>query len=671
MKIILSNSFHFFIVLLVIAACVPAKKEDLTDIELNLTDTTFQKIVSLQDAQKADSLIKWFEHPDATYRFLAVRAFGSIKAHSHHSYLVRLLKDPVVEVRSAAAYALGQSGEINMTDSLITAFDSADSLRQNETYNAQVLEAIGKLGDRTTLTNIATVSTYLPSDTTLLEGQAWSIYRFALRGIISPEGTDRMIELIKGNLYPHSVRKIAANYLMRAGNIDLKAHSAVLISSFKSEPDANIKMCLAIALGKCNTDTARRTLVGELADEKDYRVRCNILRGLRSYNLSSHLEAVQSALSDRSVAVAQIAANVFYENGDTEDANDYKKWARDTSYHWSVRIKLYQAAQRHFPFYYSISKGAINWDITKWLNKEKDPYIIGALVQAVAEDPKNYVKVLGFLDHEHPFVATSAASSLKHILDHSEFDVVHAIGKNLLQRRVNDKVKEKMKAGDPGLIAELTNVLNHKNLRTTNGNPDYQYLDTVLLKLNLPEHIETYNMLNKAIATIKDTKTPEDQNPLPNHPIDWKLLSKVSDSSSATIETAKGDIVFQFKPLTSPGTVANFIDLAERKFFDGKNFHRVVPNFVVQGGCTRGDGYGSLNYTIRSELPIGIRYDQEGLVGMASAGNHTECSQWFITHCPTPHLDGNYTIFAEVKKGMDVMHSLEQGDVIQSVAINY
>jgi cyclophilin family peptidyl-prolyl cis-trans isomerase len=91
----------------------------------------------------------------------------------------------------------------------------------------------------------------------------------------------------------------------------------------------------------------------------------------------------------------------------------------------------------------------------------------------------------------------------------------------------------------------------------------------------------------------------------------------------------------------------------------------------VQGGCTRGDGYGSLNYTIRSELPMGMRYDHEGLVGMASAGNHTECSQWFITHCPTPHLDGNYTIFAKVTAGMDVMHTLEQGDVIQSVTINY
>ena len=671
MKSIRSKSFYFFIAVLLIAACVPAEKEDLTDINLDLHDTTFQKIVTLQDAQKADSIVKWFEHPDATYRFLAVRAFGSIKDHSHHSNLSKMLKDPVVEVRTAAAYALGQSGQSIMADSLITAFDSNDSLRRNETYNAQVLEAIGRLGNKNTLTNIATVSTYLPSDTTLLEGQAWSIYRFALRGILSSEGTERMVELIKGNLYPNTVRKIAANYLMRAGNINLKPHSAVLISTFKSESNADIKMCLAIALGKCNTDTARRTLAGELANEKDYRVRCNILRGLRSYNLSAHVVEVQSALSDRSVAVAQTAAEVFYENGDTEDANDYKKLARDTSYHWSVRIKLYQAAQRHFPFYYSISKGAINWDITKWLNEEKDPYIIGALVKAVAEDPKNYVKVLGFLDHEHPFVATSAATSLKYILDHPEFDIVHAVGKNSLQRRINNKVREKMRAGDPGLIAELTNVVDHKNLKPSNGGPDYKYLDTVLLKLNLPEQIETYNMLNKAIAGIKGSKTPEDQKPLPNHPINWKLLSKVSDSSTAVIATEKGDIVIQFKPIASPGTVANFIDLAQRNYFDGKNFHRVVPNFVAQGGCTRGDGYGSLNYTIRSELPIGMRYDSEGLVGMASAGNHTECTQWFITHCPTPHLDGNYTIFAKVKEGMDVMHSLEQGDVIKSVAINY
>jgi cyclophilin family peptidyl-prolyl cis-trans isomerase len=116
----------------------------------------------------------------------------------------------------------------------------------------------------------------------------------------------------------------------------------------------------------------------------------------------------------------------------------------------------------------------------------------------------------------------------------------------------------------------------------------------------------------------------------------------------------------------APGTVINFVDLVNKKFYNGKVFHRVVPNFVIQTGCPRGDGYGSLDYSIRSELPQ-IYYDGEGYIGMASAGNHTESTQWFITHSATPHLDGNYTIFGKVVEGMDVVHKIQQGDKINDI----
>ena len=118
----------------------------------------------------------------------------------------------------------------------------------------------------------------------------------------------------------------------------------------------------------------------------------------------------------------------------------------------------------------------------------------------------------------------------------------------------------------------------------------------------------------------------------------------------------------------APASVGNFIQLAKSGFYDGKIFHRVVPNFVVQTGCPRGDGYGGLDYSLRSELPM-VYYDRAGYVGMASAGPDTECTQWFITHSPTPHLDGRYTIFGEVMEGMEVLHSLNIGDTIEKIII--
>ena len=117
----------------------------------------------------------------------------------------------------------------------------------------------------------------------------------------------------------------------------------------------------------------------------------------------------------------------------------------------------------------------------------------------------------------------------------------------------------------------------------------------------------------------------------------------------------------------APGSVVNFVKMVEDKYFDGKAFHRVVPNFVIQTGCNRGDGFGSEDYSIRSEFSR--RKYKTGSVGMASAGKDTEGTQWFITHSPTPHLDGKYTIFAEVVSGMEVVHRIQVGDQIISATL--
>ncbi len=193
-------------------------------------------------------------------------------------------------------------------------------------------------------------------------------------------------------------------------------------------------------------------------------------------------------------------------------------------------------------------------------------------------------------------------------------------------------------------------------------------MENALKKLRIPQEIETYNEVKKTLDYFKGVENGELAKPKYNHKIDWKLITDFKPDSKIILKTSKGDITLRLMPDYAPGTVANFLELIRDKFYEGKNFHRVVPNFVIQGGCPRGDGYGSLAYTIRSELPY-LHYDREGYVGMASAGNHTEGTQFFITHSPTPHLDGNYTIFARVTDGMDVVHQIEIGDVIKEVVI--
>jgi len=190
-------------------------------------------------------------------------------------------------------------------------------------------------------------------------------------------------------------------------------------------------------------------------------------------------------------------------------------------------------------------------------------------------------------------------------------------------------------------------------------------MNTALTKLQLPQDIEIYNALNACIAYFEGKKyTPKI--PDYNTPIDWSLLSTMTDSSSVAVKTTQGIIRIQLLRKIAPGTVANFLNLVNKKYYTGKVFHRIVPNFVVQTGCSRGDGYGSEPFSIRSELPQ-IYYDKGGYVGMASAGNHTESTQWFITETATPHLDGNYTIFGKLTEGMDVVEKLTQEDKINDI----
>jgi cyclophilin family peptidyl-prolyl cis-trans isomerase len=187
-----------------------------------------------------------------------------------------------------------------------------------------------------------------------------------------------------------------------------------------------------------------------------------------------------------------------------------------------------------------------------------------------------------------------------------------------------------------------------------------------LQNLNLPREVETYNEIVKTINVLGNEQLPESK-PVYNHPIDWTLVKTIPQNHRATIHTTKGDIVIELKVNESPGSVASFVKLAKDGFYNGKFFHRVIPNFVIQGGCPRGDGMGGTDYTLRTELSL--RDFSPGAVGLASSGNDTESCQWFITHMATPHLEGRYAIFAYVTEGMEIVRRITVGDQILGIEV--
>jgi cyclophilin family peptidyl-prolyl cis-trans isomerase len=187
-------------------------------------------------------------------------------------------------------------------------------------------------------------------------------------------------------------------------------------------------------------------------------------------------------------------------------------------------------------------------------------------------------------------------------------------------------------------------------------------------QLFLPRDFETWIDLEKAILSFEG-KTYQYKSCFETgykNPIDWNYVIKINATQKVKITTNKGSMQLSLYVNESPASVANFLKLVDNGYYEGKYFHRLVSNFVIQGGCPRGDGWGALDWNQRSELSGKLRY-RKGSVGLASVGKDSEGVQFFISYNYAPHLDGKYTIFAEVSKGFDVLNNLVLGDQIISI----
>jgi cyclophilin family peptidyl-prolyl cis-trans isomerase/HEAT repeat protein len=194
--------------------------------------------------------------------------------------------------------------------------------------------------------------------------------------------------------------------------------------------------------------------------------------------------------------------------------------------------------------------------------------------------------------------------------------------------------------------------------------------DAIKSALNSDDHL----VRRKAVALLKANGVGDFSDRIGlvktrNTDLDYRrAMGRIGKKPTATIVTNKGLFVIEFLPTEAPLTVDNFIQLAKRGYFNGQTIPRVVPNFVVQAGDPRGDQNGGPGYQIRCEINE-VPYER-GAVGMALSGKDTGGSQWFVTHSPQPHLDGGYTVFGRVIRGMDVVDNIARGDMIRRVVVN-
>lgn len=649
----------------IMSSCVPDTGNQITDIVISMSDPEIQKITDMKDRQDIKGLYGYFRHENPSYRYQAVIAFASIKNTEANDSLMVMLQDPVTQVRSAAAFALGQTGDSKITIRLIAAFRGKDTLDINNIFNANILEAVGKTGNISDLKSMATVRTYRSTDTLLLLGQARAIFRMALRNITCEEGTSRMVDLLYTESVPKEVKVLAAQYFGRAKGINLSLSKVRLTDIFTRERNPDIRMALATAFGKSKDVDFLPSLKTAMIAETDYRVKCNVMRALGNFPYFEIRDIALKNLKNENIHIASTAAGVLVSNGFIEDVPEYMKYDTITI-PWQVRAKMNGAVLAHTALYFTKSKTAFSERIKKNLKETESPYAKAAYVDALSKDPYNYMLLMQlYTEEKDQIVKIASLEGIGNILKNPLFFKAFGNGFGRIKAEMLNTLASAITSGDVGQIATSSLILKEPSLQWKEWLKDLTFMKDASAKLKLPKEVEAYNELMACIAFLEGKEFKVDK-PEYNNPIDWELLQTVSDSSIAAIKTSQGLIRVKLYKKIAPASVANFVRLINEKFYNGKIFHRVVPNFVIQTGCPRGDGFGSLDYSIRSELPQ-IYYDSEGYIGMASAGNDTEGTQWFITHSATPHLDGNYTLFGKVVEGMDVVHKIQQGDKINEI----
>jgi HEAT repeat protein len=328
-----------FICILVstILSCVPPGadkgKETNDKVSVDLTDKQVQRVFDFKERYMKDSLVEYLKNPRATLRYVAAIAFASMGDSTVVQPLSALLRDPVSDVRIAAAFALGQTGSKLAEPHLVAGFAQGDSMSQQQRYNAVVLEAVGKCGTANTLKNIAAVTTYQPTDTLLLQGQCRAIYRFGVRKITDPSATELMVKYCADENIPEAARLMAAHYLARTEGVAPDSAQAVRLAvAFVRAQSPEVRMAIAKGLGKSQTGPAFRLLSSTISTETDWRVKCNIINALAKFDYDTVRQLVIPAITDANVHVSRTASEYFIANGRAKDGDYYWRMPATTAH---------------------------------------------------------------------------------------------------------------------------------------------------------------------------------------------------------------------------------------------------------------------------------------------------------------------------------------------------
>ncbi|MEM7035529.1 MAG: peptidylprolyl isomerase [Bacteroidota bacterium] len=616
------------------------------------SDENMRNIYEAANTRDAAALADWLDNDTARYRRAAAMGFGSVQNSTFITALATALNDSLPEVADAAAWSLGQTGHPSAVDPL------QNALMQR--FSPTAAEALGKCARESDLAWLVGYAADRVPTETEWEGIAMGLYQFSLRKIVSQESCDRLMKALGDG--PLNAQNYAGAALGRVQEFGELLDFEALLPLFKKVQSVDAQQHLVRAFRHCKTPECQ-SFIGEKivpTPTMDYRIRINALRALQpdasEKALTNAHEMAQDPLPQLATAAAQWIRT-------------HSKWtpeqlleAAETMSHPRAKQITFASALRRIAKAANTDKEELQEIAAKFRPKRDNAaerYAYAEWLLALGEHPEFTADLIAEVQKGDDLFAGVAMQALSSLF--TQFPAKR--GEEKRQRA--DFLSECSLSEDIAVLAQMATLLR---------DPQFEgvYTDTVALKsaitrLKMPRDVEIVHELEKTIAKIRGEENPTLTPVGDVTRINWELVQTIPATQKAIIETSEGKITWQLYVEKAPHTVSNFVQLARDGFYDGKSFHRVVPNFVAQGGCPRGDGWGSTDGMIRSEWPEW--HYEAGSVGMASAGKDTESCQWFITHGKTPHLDGRYTIFAEVTEGMDVVKRLGVGSSIIKVSV--
>lgn len=634
---------------------------------------------ALLAARPPADLLRLLEDRQPRVRRRAALAVGRVGlAEGAAPLMTRLLNDEDPEVRQMAAFALGLLADPATRGALLAAFKDADPVVQG-----RAAEALGRIGDKSDAAAVAAM-----------------VKRHVAGGAIAAIAAD---DLAYPQPPPAEAVRLGLYALVRFGVYDALAE-AVIDSAGRP---VSAWWPVAFALQRIGDARAVPALLSLAETESRYTVSF-ALRGLASAKAAAALPLfrrhVEQRRADRAVVVQSMRG--LAQLGDASAIPGLLAHVTSRTGDATLRAEAMGAL---VPL--------VGADQTEWLvdlTSDRVPAVRGDALRALARvDPDTFMATLSGLDLDpDPRVRVALAAALGTVGPDRVGPLLSTLANDMDPRVAAEAMRAvvaakagnaealliaRLQAGDfavrataASLLAEMKAVGSIEALKAAHARSmsddsfvaraatlsALRQLDpaaaTPLLRAALTDRDWAVRVrAGQLLRELGESPDPAAARPAPSRrAVDdpaWAALVSPQFSPHVYLEMDRGTIEIELAVLDAPLTAANFIELARKGHFDGVAFHRVVPDFVIQGGDPRGDGEGGPGYTIRDE--INQRPYLRGTVGMALDWKDTGGSQFFITHAPQPHLDGGYTVFGHVVAGMDVVDQVMVGDVVRRVRV--